>query len=39
MYDRLYQRLDTKEGEDIYRMVKSREMKTRGIKDEKVTPN
>jgi hypothetical protein len=40
MYDRLYQRLDTKEGEkDIYRMVKSREMKTRGIKDERVTPN
>jgi hypothetical protein len=25
MYDRLYQRLGTKEGEDIYRMVKSRE--------------
>jgi hypothetical protein len=25
MYDSLYQRLGTKEGEDIYRMVKSRE--------------
>jgi hypothetical protein len=32
MYDGLYQRLDTKEGEnDFYRMAKSREMKTRGI--------
>jgi hypothetical protein len=30
MYDGLYQRLDTKKGEkDIYRMVKSRERKTR----------
>jgi hypothetical protein len=29
MYDGLYQRLDTKEGEnDIYRMVKSRERMT-----------
>jgi hypothetical protein len=32
MYDGLYQRLDMKEGEkDIYRMVKSRERKTRDI--------
>jgi hypothetical protein len=32
MYDRLYQRLGTKEGEkDIYRMAKSRERKTRDI--------
>jgi hypothetical protein len=32
MYDGLYQRLGTKEGEnDIYRMVKSRERKTRDI--------
>jgi hypothetical protein len=32
MYDGLYQRLGTKEGEkDIYRMAKSREMKTRDI--------
>jgi hypothetical protein len=32
MYDELYQWLDTKEGEkDIYRMVKSRERKTRDI--------
>jgi hypothetical protein len=32
MYDGLYQRLDTKEGEkDIYRMTKSRERKTRDI--------
>jgi hypothetical protein len=32
MYDGLYQRLGTKEGEkDIYRMAKSRERKTRGI--------
>jgi hypothetical protein len=32
MYDRLYQRLGTKEWEnDIYRMVKSRERKTRDI--------
>jgi hypothetical protein len=32
MYDGLYQRLSTKEGEkDIYRMAKSRERKTRDI--------
>jgi hypothetical protein len=32
MYDGLYQRLGTKEGEnDIYRMTKSRERKTRNI--------
>jgi hypothetical protein len=32
MYDGLYQRLGMKEGEkDIYRMVKSRERKTRDI--------
>jgi hypothetical protein len=32
MYDGLYQRLGTKEGEkDIYRMVKNRKMKTRDI--------
>jgi hypothetical protein len=32
MYDRLYQRLGTKEGEkDIYSMAKSRERKTRDI--------
>jgi hypothetical protein len=32
MYDGLYQRLGTKEGEkDIYRMTKSRERKTRDI--------
>jgi hypothetical protein len=32
IYDGLYQRLGTKEGEkDIYRMVKSRERKTRDI--------
>jgi hypothetical protein len=32
MYDGLYQRLGTKEGEnDIYRMAKSRERKTRDI--------
>jgi hypothetical protein len=32
MYNGLYQRLGTKEGEkDIYRMVKSRERKTRDI--------
>jgi hypothetical protein len=32
MYDRLYQRLGTNEVEnDIYRMVKSRERKTRDI--------
>jgi hypothetical protein len=32
MYDRLYQRLGMKEGEnDIYRMIKSRERKTRDI--------
>jgi hypothetical protein len=31
MYDGLYQRLDTKEGEDINKMAKSREMKTRDI--------
>jgi hypothetical protein len=32
MYDGLYQRLSTKEGEkDIYRMAKSRDRKTRGI--------
>jgi hypothetical protein len=32
MYDGLYQQLDTKEGEnDIYRMTKSRERKTRDI--------
>jgi hypothetical protein len=32
IYDRLYQRLGTKEGEkDIYTMAKSRERKTRGI--------
>jgi hypothetical protein len=32
MYDELYQRLGTKEGEkDIYRMAKSRERKTRDI--------
>jgi hypothetical protein len=32
MYDGLYQRLGTKEGEkDIYRMVKRRETKTRNI--------
>jgi hypothetical protein len=32
MYDGLYQRLGTKEGEkDIYRMAKSRERKTRNI--------
>jgi hypothetical protein len=32
MYDGLYQRLGTKEGEnDIYRMTKSREGKTRDI--------
>jgi hypothetical protein len=32
MYDRLYQRLGTKEWEkDIYRMAKSRERKTRDI--------
>jgi hypothetical protein len=32
MYDGLYQRLDTKEGEkDIYRMAKSKERKMRGI--------
>jgi hypothetical protein len=32
MYDGLYQRLGTKEGEkDIYRMIKSRERKTRDI--------
>jgi hypothetical protein len=32
MYDGIYQRLDTKEGEnDIYRMAKSKERKTRDI--------
>jgi hypothetical protein len=32
MYDGLYQRLGTKEGEkNIYRMIKSRERKTRDI--------
>jgi hypothetical protein len=31
MYDGLYQRLGTKEGEDIYRMAKSRERKMRDI--------
>jgi hypothetical protein len=31
MYDGLYQRLGTKEGKDIYRMVKSQERKTRDI--------
>jgi hypothetical protein len=32
MYDGLYQRLGTKEGQkDIYRMTKSRERKTRNI--------
>jgi hypothetical protein len=32
IYDGLYQQLDTKEGEnDIYRMVKNRERKTRDI--------
>jgi hypothetical protein len=32
MYDGLYQRLDTKEGEkDIYRMAKSKERKMRDI--------
>jgi hypothetical protein len=32
MYDELYQRLDTKEGEkDIYRMAKSKERKMRDI--------
>jgi hypothetical protein len=31
MYDGLYQRLGTKEGENIYRMTKSRERKTRDI--------
>jgi hypothetical protein len=31
MYDGLYQRLGTKEGEDIYRMTKSRERKTKDI--------
>jgi hypothetical protein len=32
MYDELYQRLGTKEGEnDIYRMTKSQERKTRDI--------
>jgi hypothetical protein len=31
MYDELYQRLGTKKWEDIYRMVKSRERKTKNI--------
>jgi hypothetical protein len=31
MFDGLYQRLVMKEGEDIYRMAKSREMKTKDI--------
>jgi hypothetical protein len=45
MYDGLYQQLGTKEGEDIYKMGKSRERKMRDIiqvkciKDETETPN
>jgi hypothetical protein len=45
MYDGLYQQLGTKEGEDIYKMAKSRERKMRDIiqvkciKDETETPN
>jgi hypothetical protein len=40
MYDGLYQRLGTKEGEkDIYRMVKSRERKTRDIIQVKCIKN
>jgi hypothetical protein len=37
MYDGLYQRLDTKEGEkEIYRMAKSRERKMRDIIKSKI---
>jgi hypothetical protein len=40
MYDGLYQRLGTKEGEnDIYRMAKSRERKTRNIIQVKCIKN
>jgi hypothetical protein len=45
MYDGLYQQLGTKEGEDIYKMAKSRERKMRDIiqvkciKDETESPN
>jgi hypothetical protein len=40
MYDGLYQRLGMKEGEkDIYRMIKSRERKTRDIIQVKCIKN
>jgi hypothetical protein len=40
MYDGLYQRLGTKEGEkDIYRMAKSKERKTRDIIQVKYIKN